>query len=578
MFDYEDFAKQLQEECRQVIPSDFSKEDCSYICKINDKYTKLCGAALKADYEEDFNDNQKIFIIQAAAEWIYHISVDLIMGKIPEEYRDDILKQIAYAVFKTSTQEIKEDTPNTTILGIIEPKVRKIYRKNIENLYNKQLISYKTYKTAIIQSNIDKISEKENDKDNQTKEVVPKDYELDDIRDKIANIFTDASAFILSVLILFFLFNSVKYIRLYHIFTDSTVNEIISLASIQNTEFILFFSIILLAYIRHIAAQNNIKKNLNKLDDTRHQMQDLVNPNKMYERLRVDIIQINIGQGLICIADPEQNGQLLAKLAALRQRLTDELGFIIPNVRVMDSQLLKDNEYAILTRNNVIYNGFVSPERSDATDIIINNIKEALIKNADTVITEQDIVKYIELAKSDGFASSKHLLKNLDYCDIKEVFANLIKEKVSIKDILFILSKLSDYSRYYKEPDILSERIRKDLSKQISVNNYSENKKIYAITLSKELSNHLLEKIKIQKGFSRTELILDKNEELELKEKIINEINQIKENLSQKPVVICDEKLRLGLFRMLSYCIDDVVVLAKCEIEKDIKVEITKSI
>ena len=57
-------------------------------------------------------------------------------------------------------------------------------------------------------------------------------------------------------------------------------------------------------------------------------MQDLVNPNRMYERLGVDILSLQVGSNLLVIADPDQEGQLLAKIAALRQRVTDELGYI----------------------------------------------------------------------------------------------------------------------------------------------------------------------------------------------------------------------------------------------------------
>ena len=71
-------------------------------------------------------------------------------------------------------------------------------------------------------------------------------------------------------------------------------------------------------------------------------MAELVNPNRMYERLGVDILSLQVGAGLIPIADPEQEGQLLAKIAALRQKMTDELGYIIPNIRIMDSSALQD--------------------------------------------------------------------------------------------------------------------------------------------------------------------------------------------------------------------------------------------
>lgn len=90
-------------------------------------------------------------------------------------------------------------------------------------------------------------------------------------------------------------------------------------------------------------------------------MQDLVNPNRMYERLGVDILSLQVGSNLLVIADPDQEGQLLAKIAALRQRVTDELGYILPNIRIMDSSALDANEYMISIRGNTVATGYVYP-------------------------------------------------------------------------------------------------------------------------------------------------------------------------------------------------------------------------
>src|SRR5699024_2105330 len=100
---------------------------------------------------------------------------------------------------------------------------------------------------------------------------------------------------------------------------------------------------------------------LGQLDAVKQNMQDLVNPNKMYERLGVDVLSLQVGAGLLIIADPEQDGQLLAKIAALRQRVTDDLGYIIPNIRIMDSSAIGDNEYLISIRGNPVATGTVYP-------------------------------------------------------------------------------------------------------------------------------------------------------------------------------------------------------------------------
>jgi hypothetical protein len=98
-------------------------------------------------------------------------------------------------------------------------------------------------------------------------------------------------------------------------------------------------------------------------DNVKEQLQELVNPDRMYERLGVDILCLQVGEGLLPIADSDQDGILLAQMAALRQVLTDELGYIIPNIRIMDCSLLDNDEYCISVRNNKVATGFVYPNK-----------------------------------------------------------------------------------------------------------------------------------------------------------------------------------------------------------------------
>lgn len=107
----------------------------------------------------------------------------------------------------------------------------------------------------------------------------------------------------------------------------------------------------------------DVQSQLGQLENVRQNMQDLVNPNRMYERLGVDVLSLQVGSNLLVIADPDQEGQLLAKIAALRQRVTDELGYILPNIRIMDSSALDANEYLIAIRGNTVATGYVYPGR-----------------------------------------------------------------------------------------------------------------------------------------------------------------------------------------------------------------------
>ena len=140
------------------------------------------------------------------------------------------------------------------------------------------------------------------------------------------------------------------------------------------------------------------------------------------------------------------------------------------------------------------------------------------------------------------------------------------------------MSRLDNYSRFHKEPDILSERVRKDFSRQISLAHCNDDKKIYAIDFSQELTTKLLECVELQKDLGKTKLLLDKQSEHDLVENVAMKLMEVHKKVNTQPVLLCDDKLRLGLYRLLVRHIPTVVVLGNNEIEQDIKLEIVDTL
>ena len=83
----------------------------------------------------------------------------------------------------------------------------------------------------------------------------------------------------------------------------------------------------------------DVQMQIGQLENVKQDMQNMVNPNRMYERLGVDILALEVGSNLIVIADPEQEGQLLAKIAALRQKMTDELQTCERRLKAQEQEL-----------------------------------------------------------------------------------------------------------------------------------------------------------------------------------------------------------------------------------------------
>ncbi len=381
----------------------------------------------------------------------------------------------------------------------------------------------------------------------------------------------------------------------------------------------LFFAVILTVGGLSMLVSQDVQMQIGQLENVKQDMQNLVNPNRMYERLGVDILSLQVGTNLIVIADPEQEGQLLAKIAALRQRMTDELGFIIPNIRIMDSSALGEYEYMIQIRGNTVATGEVYPGRFmviaeqwdaaglpppenvitstdptyqtqaywlmpdaipqdagltmvDPTDAVVTHLQDCVKKYVDEIMTKTDVLKLMELVKAQDPTLVNDLVPAIiSTSDLRKIFVNLIRESVSIKDIIFIFERLCDYARFSKEPDILSERLRTALARQICLNYANEQSVLYAITLSQEWEKLL------DDSCQRTELgtmfLLNPMQVQELIESTASTLIRAHQQVGEQPVILCSPRIRLPLFQLLERHIPTIVVISYSELITDIRVE-----
>lgn len=362
----------------------------------------------------------------------------------------------------------------------------------------------------------------------------------------------------------------------------------------------------------------DVQQQLGQLEATKENMSELINPNRMYEKLGVDILSLQVGGDLLRIADPEQEGQLLGKIAGLRSRLTDELGFILPNVRIMDSMSLEPQEYLISIRNNPVANGKVYPDMFmmvaslfdqsgtpvpddvirgtdptygsdvywmtpdqippelqnrviEATDAIVAHVSEVSVKYVDDVMTKMDVLKLMELVRQQDQSLIQELVPNiLTPNDLRKIFVNLIREKVSIKDIMFVFERLSDYARFSKEPDVLSERLRAAMGRQICLAHADADKNLHAVTLSNDWEKAL------DDSCQRTELgtmfLLNPLQVQELIETVGESLSSNDQN-GKMPVVLCSPRIRLPLYQLLDRHIPMVAVISYSELIPEIQVQ-----
>ena len=348
-------------------------------------------------------------------------------------------------------------------------------------------------------------------------------------------------------------------------------------------------------------------------------------PINFISRLDVDLFELRVGEDLVDMAEKfatEDDG-----IIALRSETADTLGFILSTIRVRDFSDLEPYEYNIAVRDNVVASGHVYPDKfmvlasewdsrhddipEDAivgvepiwqtqvywidketadknkkyikavspTDVIKQHLREIAIKYANDLVTIVDVGRYIEQAKTIDkgiIPTLERLNARLNIEDIRQVFANLITEEVSVRDICYIFERLADYSRKSVEPDVLSERIREDLKVQISAKNADVDNVLYAIKLSKEWEKTLEEHLeRTALGYV---LIMESEQIVEFVEAITEKLEVAQECIGRLPVILCAPKNRLPIYKMLKRHIPTVVVMSYLEIADTVKLETVATI
>jgi len=376
--------------------------------------------------------------------------------------------------------------------------------------------------------------------------------------------------------------------------------------------------ILLFIFIAYFRTKKELVKTNKELKEVKGYINDLVDSSKMYDRLGVDDIKLEVGHGLLCIADPKNDGKLLYEIAVLRQKLTDELGYIIPNMRICNSNELGENEFAISIHGSKVFKKSIYPDKfltfvydyeknnqnvpndkiscnttwhgegywiskksakklskniecKTSTSVIIDFLNHILIEYVNDILTIKEVNKYIEnVRKNYSSVVVDEVLEFISVNIIRQILSNLIREKVSIKDIGLIFDKLCDYTKHSQMADILSERLRTAFGQQIMNKNTVYNT-LFAVTLGQGWEQFLSE------ALTETELgtmfLLNQLQYQELTEKVTVALINIQKKINKQPVILCSPKIRLPLYQLLVRHIPSIVIISYSELTINIKVE-----
>ena len=333
------------------------------------------------------------------------------------------------------------------------------------------------------------------------------------------------------------------------------------------------------------------------------------------ELLNVETIEMEIGYRLVPLLDAEQGGDLLERIAQIRRQTALDLGIVLPSIRVRDNLQLPPNTYQIKLKGVPIENGEVYPERSLAmnaagtdNDLGINGISaiepafglpalwieekdkeiaetygytvvspsavisthltEVIKKNASEILTRSDVQQLLENLKkevSEDYVND--LLKDTSVGEIQQVMQNLLKERVSVRDLKTILEVTSVQSKVSRNTDYLTEQVRSALARGICKQNLSDTGELLAITLSPDAENT------IAQGLSPdgNSLTLDPDFTRRLLDSLNYELEKAITSTGSQPVILCSSPIRLPFRRLIERTYPQIAVMSYNEISNNVK-------
>ena len=183
----------------------------------------------------------------------------------------------------------------------------------------------------------------------------------------------------------------------------------------------------------------------------------------LFSSLNEDIICIEIGEDLVPFGK-----DICEVIDNVREEIKDELGFIMPAVRVRDVPAMQENEYIIKVKNKPVSEGYVVPNKSGVTDEIYESLKNVLLNNFKTILTNELTEKYIESARAKNGLLIWDITGAISTTEIRIILGDLLENGKSIKDISNIFEKISEQiyieNKYdYRNPHKMAEKIIKHL-------------------------------------------------------------------------------------------------------------------
>jgi flagellar biosynthesis protein FlhA len=330
----------------------------------------------------------------------------------------------------------------------------------------------------------------------------------------------------------------------------------------------------------------------------------------------MEVLELEVGYGLIALVDESQHGDLLSRIKAIRQQLALDFGIIVPALHIRDNLQLKPAEYRVLLKGNSIgraelmlghclalspgedarpIEGIATKDPAfglsalwipearteaasaesytviDLSTVMATHLTELFKQHAAELLDRQTVQQLLDhLAEAQPKLVEELTPGLLSVGAIQRILQNLISEQIPIRDLQSIAETLADQASATKDPEILTEYVRQALARTVTRPFETPDGKLHILTLQQSLEEHLIRSV--QKTDQGSFLSLEPGFLHQFIQAVSTETKRML-NLGHHPVILCSPMLRRHVRRLLERFMPEVVVVAHSELKNTLEIQ-----
>ena len=333
------------------------------------------------------------------------------------------------------------------------------------------------------------------------------------------------------------------------------------------------------------------------------------------ELLNIEVLEVEIGYGLIPLADESSGGDLLQRISSIRRQCAIDMGIIVQPIRIRDNLQLEPNQYCIKIKGNrvALYSlmpnmvlcmdpmglgleleGIKAIEPSfglealwiskdkieeaelrgytivDPSTILVTHLLEIVKDKSHELMGREEVKAIMDATKEKYSVIVEELIPDImTLGEVQKVLQNLLREKVAIRDRVTILETLADNAINTKDIELLTEYVRMALNKSICENFTDDENTIIVATLSNEVERLIANNL--QKSVNGTYPAVDPDNT----NRIFNSIKEVTESIAfanNRPVILVSPKIRAPFRKLVEMVFPNVAILSLNEIPNDVQI------